>query len=69
MASIISLGQKTKLSKTNHNPFYKNITVVLCKKPLRKTKYWRNETTLKIGDLPKAIAHEKAIALQDGQFG
>ena len=33
------------------------------KKTARKnTKYWRNQTILKIGHLPKAIAHAKAIA-------
>ena len=33
------------------------------KKTVRKnTKYWRNETTMKIGHLAKAIAHAKAIA-------
>ena len=33
------------------------------KKTARKnTKYWRNETILKIGHLAKAIAHAKAIA-------
>ena len=28
----------------------------------KNTQYWRNETILKIGHLPKAIAHAKAIA-------
>ena len=28
----------------------------------KNTKYWRNETILKIGHLPKAIAQAKAIA-------
>ena len=28
----------------------------------KNTKYWRNETILKIGHLAKAIAHAKAIA-------
>ena len=28
----------------------------------KRTKYWRNETILKIGHLAKAIAHAKAIA-------
>ena len=31
------LGQKLKMPKTCKNPFYKNITVVLCKKPLKKS--------------------------------
>ena len=43
--------------------FYKNVIVVLCKKPLEKTtKYSKNETILKIGYLAKAIAHAKARA-------
>ena len=28
----------------------------------KNTKYWRNETILKIGHLAKAIAHAKSIA-------
>ena len=60
---MVSLGQKLKMRKTCEKPFYENIRVVLCKKTARKnTKYWRNETVLKIGHLAKAIAHEKAIA-------
>ena len=40
------------------------------KKTARKnTKYWRNETILKIGDLAKAIAYAKAIAFAKCQFG
>ena len=61
---MVSLGQKLKMPKTCEKPFYKNIEVVLCKKPLQKnTKYSRNETSLKISHLAKAIAHAKAIAL------
>ena len=61
---MISLGQKLKTPKTSENRFYKNIRVVLCKKPLqKKTKYSRNETILKIGNLAKALAHAKAITL------
>ena len=51
------------MPKTFQKPLYKNIKVVLRKKPLEKnTKYWRNETILKIGHLAKAIAHAKAVA-------
>ena len=40
------------------------------KKTARKnTKYWRNETILKIGDLAKALAYAKAIAFAKCQFG
>ena len=40
------------------------------KKPAPKnTNYSRNETILKIGHLAKAIAHAKAIALENGHFG
>ena len=60
---MVSLGQKFKMPKTSETPFYKNIKVLLCKKQIEKnTKYSRNETTLKIGNLAKAIAHTKAIA-------
>ena len=30
----------------------------------QNTKYWRNETTFKIGHLAKAIAHAKGIAFE-----
>ena len=33
-AKMVILGQKLKISKTCENPFYKNIRVVLRKKPL-----------------------------------
>ena len=60
---MVSFGQKIKLPKTCEKPFYKITRVVVCKKPLEKnTKYSRNERILKIGHLPKAIAHAKAIA-------
>ena len=35
----------------------------------KNTKYSRNETILKIGHLANAIAHAKAMALQNVQFG
>ena len=34
---MVSLGQKLKMPRTCEKPFYKNIRVVLCKKPLEKT--------------------------------
>ena len=34
---MVSLGQKVKISRTCEKPFYKNIRVVLCKKPFEKT--------------------------------
>ena len=40
LCKMVSLGQKLKMRKTCEKPFYKNIRVVLCKKPLEKnTKY------------------------------
>ena len=42
---MLSLGHKLKMLKTCQNPFYKNIRV-LCKNPLKKAKYSRNETIL-----------------------
>ena len=60
---MVNLGQKLKMPKPCEKPFYKNIRVVVCKKPPEeKIKYSRNETILKIGHLAKAIAHAKAIA-------
>ena len=35
---ILTLDQKLKFQKTFPNPFYKSFTVVLCKKPLEKTR-------------------------------
>ena len=37
LCKMVSLGQKLKMPKTCEKPFYKNIRVVLCKKPLEKT--------------------------------
>ena len=37
LCKMVSLGQKLKMPKTCEKPFYKNIKVVLCKKPLEKT--------------------------------
>ena len=56
--------KKLKMAKLlKKKPFYKNIRVVLCEKSVRKnTKYWRNETILKIGQFAKAIAHANALA-------
>ena len=34
LCKMVSLGQKLKMPKTCEKPFYKNITVVLRKKPL-----------------------------------
>ena len=37
LCKMVSLGQKLKMLKTCEKPFFKNIRVVLCKKPLQKT--------------------------------
>ena len=62
---MVSLAQKLIMPRTCEKRFYKNIRVVLCKKPLEKnTKYSKKkERILKIGHLAKAIAHAKTIAL------
>ena len=39
LCNILTLGQKLKFQKTCQNPFYKSLTVVLCKRPLQKTLY------------------------------
>ena len=63
VCKMVGLGPKLKMSKTCEKLFHKNITSLLCKKNARKnTKYSRNATILKIGDLAKAIAHAKVIA-------
>ena len=66
---MVSLGQKLKMPKTCEKPFYKKIRVVLWENRAKNTLDSRNEKILKIGLLAKAIAHPKAIALQNGQFG
>ena len=65
---MVTLGPKLKYVKTCQKPMYKHTRVVLCRKPLERTKYSRNETILKIGHLPKAIVHAKAIPLKNVQF-
>ena len=58
---ILTLAQKLKFQKTCQNPFYKSFRVFLCKEAaLKKTKYWRNESILKISHHAKAIAHAKS---------
>ena len=37
LCKMVTLGQKLKMPKSCEKPFYNNITVVLCKKPLEKT--------------------------------
>ena len=52
------------MPKTCKKLFYKNIRIVLCRKPLEKHHYSRNATIFfKIAPIAKAIAHAKAIAL------
>ena len=62
LCKMVSLGQKFKKPKTYEKPFYKNSTVVLCKKRLEKAQILERKTILRIDHLPKAIAHAKAIA-------
>ena len=60
LCKMVSLGQKLKMPKTCEKSFYKTIRVALCKNLLEQnTKYSRNETSLKIGHLAKAIAFAK----------
>ena len=64
---MFSLGEKLKMPKPCEKPFYKNIRVNLCEKPLEKTpniremgRFWKSVI------LQRSIAHAKA--LQSGQF-
>ena len=58
---ILTLAQKLKFQKRYQNPFYKSFRDFLCKKTaLKKTKYSRNESILKISHHAKAIAHAKS---------
>ena len=59
-----SFGQKLKMPKRCEKPFYKNNRVFLCKKLLKKKtkiREIRSRRVGKIGHLPRAIAHAKAI--------
>ena len=56
---MVSLGQKLKWPKICEKRFYEHMRVVLCKKPLKKTKYSTNESILKMGHLAKAIDFAK----------
>ena len=59
------------MPKACEPPFYKNVRVVLCKKPLKKknTKYSRNCTMLKIVHLAKGISDAKAIVFGTWSVG
>ena len=61
---MVSLGEKLKMPKTRQKLFHINITVLRSvQKAVRtNTKYSGNETILKIGHLPKPIAHAKSKA-------
>ena len=59
LCKMVSLGQKLKWPKTCDKRFYEHIRVFLCKKPLKKAKYSRNESILKMGRLAKAIDFAK----------
>ena len=59
---MVSLGQKLRTPTPYEKPFYKNVTIVVCKKPLENIKYSKNETILKIGHLARAIAYAKPKA-------
>ena len=52
---MLTLAQKLKFQKKSQNPFYKSFRV----SALKKSKYSRNESILKIGHHAKAIAHAK----------
>ena len=58
---MVSLGQKLKMLKTCEKLFYKNIVVVLCKKPLLKTANIGEMRPFLKSSSSKAIAHGKTI--------
>ena len=67
---MVSLGQKLKMPKKNAKHHSTKRSKLFCGKTTRKnTQYSRIEKTSKISYLAKAIAHPKAMALQNGQFG
>ena len=64
LCKMVSLGQKIKMPKTDEERFYKNIRVVLWKKPLHKTpnirqmrRFWKSPIWGK-----GYIAHAKGLA-------
>ena len=63
LCKMVSLGQKLKNAKQMLKKILqKRYSCSVQKAALKRTKYSRNETILKIGHLAKAIAHAKAIA-------
>ena len=63
-------GSKIKNPKNMSKTILQEHWSCCVQKTARKNiKYSRNETILKIGHLTKAIAHAKAIAFANGQFG
>ena len=57
-------GSKIKNGKNMRKTMLQDYLSCSVEKTTRnKTKYWRNETILKMGHLAKAIAHAKSIAL------
>ena len=59
---ILTFGQKSKFQETSQNTVYKSITYSCSvqKTASKNTKYSRNETILRIGNHPRAIAHAKS---------
>ena len=69
LCKMVSLGQKLKMPKTCEKPFYKNIKVVLCKKPLEKTPNIREvRQVLKSAILQRLQPNQRLQTLQNGQF-
>ena len=66
---MVSLGQKFKMLRNAKNHSTKRLELFCRKSERKNTQYSRNEKILKIGRLAKAIAHPKAIALQNRHFG
>ena len=61
---MVSLGQKLKFQTACQNSFYKSFTVVLCKKPLQKT---RNIPEMRL--FWKSGIMHTLEPMQNGQFG
>ena len=64
LCKMVSLAEKFKWPKPCEKTFYKNVRVVLCKKPLEKTPYSRE-----VRPFLKCAILQRLSTLQDGQFG
>ena len=70
LCKLVTLGQKLKMPKTCEKPFYRNIRVVLCKKPLKNTpNIPKMRQFEKLAILQRLQPMQRLQLLQNGHFG